>query len=129
MLLAGMAVFAAAPSVQAQYYQPQYGPMSGGTAYTPYVNLLQRNVNPAINYLGIVQPQLQAQATFQQLQSEINRPTPALMGPPRNTGIADTGYAPARYMQYQQFFNTLSAPRNLNYQITPGTNAATYGRR
>jgi hypothetical protein len=123
------ALLVVVPAAKAQMYQPQYGPMTGNTAYTPYVNLLQRNVNPAINYLGIVQPQLQAQATFQQLQNEINRTPPGFIGPPRNTGIADTGYAPARYMQYSQYFGTLSGPRNFSYQTTPGTNAATYGRR
>ena len=121
-------LFVVVPAAKAQMYQPQYGPMTSNSA-TPYVNLLQRNVNPAFTYLGIVQPQLQAQATFQQLQSEINRTPAGFIGPPRNTGIADTGYSPARYMQYHQYFGTLSGQRNMSYQTTPGTNAATFGRR
>lgn len=117
-----------APVAQAQMYQPQYAPMAGNSAMS-YINLLQPNSNPAFTYLGIVQPQFQAQATFQQIQSEIHRTPPGFIGPPRNSGIDDTGYAPARFMQYYQYFGTLTGPRNLNYQITPGTNAATYGRR
>lgn len=116
------------PAAKAQMYQPQYGPMTGNSAMS-YINLLQPNSNPALTYLGIVQPQLQAQTTFQQLRSEINRTPAGFIGPPRNTGVADTGYAPARYMQYSQYFGTLSAPRNMSYQTTPGTNAASYGRR
>ena len=121
-------LFVVVPAANAQMYQPQYGPMTSNSS-TPYVNLLQRNVNPAFTYLGIVQPQLQAQATFQQLQGAINRTPPGFIGPPRNSGIADTGYAPARFMQYNQYFNTLSAARNMTYQTTPGTTAASYGRR
>jgi hypothetical protein len=123
-----VALLVLAPAAQAQMNQPQYGPMTGSSAMS-YINLLQPNSNPAFTYLGIVQPQLQAQATFQQLQSEINRTPPGFIGPPRNTGIADTGYAPAHYMQYNQYFNTLSASRNMTYQTTPGATAARYGRR
>jgi hypothetical protein len=106
-------------------------PSYGGQSALPYVNLLQPNVNPAVTYMGIVQPQLQAQATFQQLQSQINltHTMPDSVAPPRNVGISDTGYAPARFMQYQQYFNTIySAPRG-NSQNQGGPNAAIFGRR
>jgi hypothetical protein len=39
---------------------------------SPYLNLLNRNGSPVINYYGIVRPQLQAQANFQSLQNQIN---------------------------------------------------------
>jgi hypothetical protein len=116
LLLTMGLVFGVAQATQAQYMQPQVSPY-GGTATTPYVNLLNRNVNPAIQYQGIVQPQLQAQSNFQYLQSEINaRPTYPTIAAPRNGGVADTGYAPARFMQYQQYYFTLPTGRSGNYQ-------------
>jgi hypothetical protein len=120
-------VFGAAHGAQAQYLQPETAPY-GGQTYVPYLNML-RGGNPAVNYFGLVRPQLQTQATFQQLQSEITRPMPAPVAPPRNRGVADTGSAPGRFMQYNQYFNTLSSPRAVNYQTVPGSTAATYGRR
>jgi opacity protein-like surface antigen len=122
LVMAGSAAHAQVPSGLPSY---------GGLSPLPYVNLLQPNINPAITYMGIVQPQLQAQSTFQQLQSEINvtRMMPGGVAPPRNVGVVETGYAPARFMQYQNYFNTLSTPRRVTYETQPGTSAAVYGRR
>jgi hypothetical protein len=126
LVVGALFLFATTPAARAQYLQPY-----GGQSYNPMVNLMQRNVNPAVQYMGIVQPQLQAQANFQQLQSDINltRAMPGGVAPPRNSGIADTGSAPARFMQYRQYFNTMSGQRRLNYQTQPGTLSASYGGR
>ena len=120
----------AVSSAHAQY-MPSQMMGYGGQAYSPYVNLLQRNVNPAVQYMGIVQPQLQAQSNFQQLQNQIDltRTMPGGVAPPRNSGISDTGSAPARFMQYRQFFNTMSGQNRPNYQTQPGSLSASYGRR
>lgn len=117
-------------AAQAQY-MPSGLPFYGGQSAMPYINLLQPNINPVVTYMGIVQPQLQAQATFQQLQSQVNmaRTMPDSVAPPRNVGISDTGTAPARFMQYQQYFNTVySTPRGIN-QFQGVSNAAGFGRR
>ncbi|HWG45122.1 MAG TPA: hypothetical protein VN688_20295 [Gemmataceae bacterium] len=141
LMVGGLVVFGAAQTVHAQYMQPQVSPY-GNTATTPYINLLQRNVNPAIQYQGIVQPQLQAQTRFGQLQNEIttNRQMYPTIAPPRNSGVADTGYAPARFMQYQQYYFTLPTGRGAGNPYggsaaaggappAAGTLSATFGRR
>lgn len=40
---------------------------------SPYLNLLNRQTNPAINYFGIVRPQLQFGQAIQQQQAELNQ--------------------------------------------------------
>ena len=111
-------------SVAQAQYLPSALPSYGGQSAMPYINLLQPNVNPAVTYMGIVQPQLQAQSAFQQMQTQINmsRMMPNSVAPPRNVGVSDTGAAPARFMQYQQYFNTTSSTLR-------GANAAAFGRR
>jgi hypothetical protein len=130
VVLGVLSVGLAAGSARAQgvYQQPMVG-MFGNQAWVPYINLL-RGGNTAVNYFGITRPVIQGQASLQYLQTEVNRqqfgPTVA---PPRNRGVSETGAAPARFMQYNQYFNTLQAPRAVNYQTVPGSQAATYGRR
>jgi hypothetical protein len=121
--------FAAVSSAHAQYTPPQMAGY-GNQAYSPYVNLLNRNINPAVTYQGIVQPQLQAQANFQQLQNQIDvtRTMPGGIAPPRNTGISDTGSAPARFMQFRQYFNTMSGQNRPNNQTRPTMMSGSYGR-
>ena len=135
-IIAGVVLTLAATMAQAQYVQPQVSPY-GNMAYSPYINMLQGGnglgggYNPAVTYMGIVQPQLQAQSNFMQLQNQINmtRMMPGGVAPPRNTGVADTGYAPARFLQYQQYFNTLATPRSGNNPTTTGANLPSYGGR
>jgi len=50
-------------------FQPQTNP-AGRPAVSPFLNLL-RGGNPAVNYYGLVRPQLQTQATLQQLQQQL----------------------------------------------------------
>lgn len=125
-LLGGLGV---ASSVQAQYTPPISG--YGNIAYTPYINLLNQSMNPAVAYQGIIQPQLQAQARFQNLQTQIDvtRMMPGGVAPPRNTGIADTGTVRARFLQYQQYFGTMGSPGRINYRTQPGTAGAPFGGR
>lgn len=117
-------------TARAQYVPPGM-PSYGAQSAMPYINLLQPNINPAVTFMGIVQPELQAQATFQQMQGQINqaRIMPGGVAPPRNGGITDTGYAPARFMQYQHYFNTTFNARRPNYQTQPGTGMGLYGGR
>ena len=119
-----------ASTARAQYMPPQMSSY-GGQSSMPYVNLLQRNVNPAVTYMGIVQPQLQAQSNFQHLQNEINltRTMPGGVAPPRNTGISDTGSAPARFMQFHQYYNTMANSRRAINPMQGGVGAGTYGGR
>jgi hypothetical protein len=127
-------VCAAAPVAQAQnqYVPPQVSSFSI-PVMVPYGNLLRGGTvgfNPLVNYLTSVQPQLQTQAMFQQLQSElVTRTATVPLTPPRNTGLADTGYSPVRFLSYPQYNFTLSSPNRTSFQTTPGTSATSYGQR
>src|SRR4051812_43208276 len=65
MLVLTASLVLAGSTAHAQYVPsgvPTYG--GGSQSAMSYINLLQPNVNPAVTYMGIVQPQLQAQANF-----------------------------------------------------------------
>ena len=62
--------------------QPQIGsyqPPINNPAFSPYLNLNNRGgTNAAINYFGIVQPQMQMQNAIQQLQGQVTTTQDAL---------------------------------------------------
>lgn len=127
--IVAIALLLTARMAPAQYVAPY-----NGTLANPYVNLLgstNGNFNPAVTYMGIVQPQLQMQAGMQQLQNGMNlgRVMPGGVAPPRNAGIADTGYFRARFLQYQQYFNTLSNRSSVGYPTQTGVGAAAMSGR
>ena len=124
----------AAPAAQAQYqYVPPQVSSLSIPVIVPYGNLLRGgnvSFNPLVNYLTSVQPQLQTQAIFQQLQSElVTRTATVPLTPARNTGVADIGYSPVRFLSYPQYNFTLSSPNRTSFQTTPCTSAASYGQR
>lgn len=65
----------AAGQVPGQPFGGPQGPMRT-PAFSPYLNLARRDVNPAINYFGIVRPQLQFASSIQALQSQSNQINP-----------------------------------------------------
>jgi hypothetical protein len=69
--------------------------------------------------------------TFQQFQNEINvtRMMPGGVTPLRNGGVTDTGNAPARFMPYQQYFNTTYNSRRPNYQTQAASRIGFAGGR
>jgi hypothetical protein len=119
---AAVVVFATAQAAQAQYVPPRVSPyMNNGVS--PYVNLL-RGGNPAVNYYGLVRPELQGQMAIQQLQEQVARPQLSVVAPPTNQVQSVTGHT-TRFMQYGQYFNTMAAPHPTG-QPAP---TATFGRR
>ncbi|HVS37920.1 MAG TPA: hypothetical protein VMS17_20340 [Gemmataceae bacterium] len=79
---------------------------------SPYLNLLNRG-NPAINYYGIVRPQIQQGQQLQTLQyglthavDEINTDQGTTTTTPGTA--TPTGHV-AGFMTYQRFFNTVNA--------------------
>ena len=57
--------------------QPPAAPRSAnGPTTSPYLNLARRGLGPAVNYYGIVRPQVQTAATLQGLQEPTNLPSP-----------------------------------------------------
>lgn len=117
-------------AAHAQYAPPATPGYGNNQSAMSYINLLQPNVNPALTYTGIVQPQMQAQTAFQQLQGNVNqmRMMPGGVAPPRNVGVTDTGYRAATFMSYQQYFNTAFNARRGGNQTQPGTNVGGFGR-
>src|SRR5207244_10208416 len=83
--------------------------------FSPYLNLLNRG-NPAVNYYGIVRPQIQQGQQLQVLQYGLAQTTaeataaltqPATAAP---GALPDTGHA-AGFMTYTKYFNTVSPRR------------------
>lgn len=96
------------PAVQ-QQPTPPYSP----PVVSPYLNLLHRG-NPAVNYYGIVQPQIQDARQLQMLQFGLNRTaaeaTAAEAAATTPGGLATTGHT-VGFMTYTRYFNTISSPR------------------
>jgi hypothetical protein len=125
MLTCLLLVLSAGSSAPAQtYVPPRVSPYANG-GISPYVNLL-RGGNPAINYYGLVLPEIQAQNSIQQLQTEVARQQATVVAPPTNQALSDTGHT-TRFMQYTQYFNTTAN----NHQQPGGTAtpATASGRR
>ena len=62
----------AATTARAQY---PLGPASGpgyNPPVSPYLNLLRRGSDPAINYFGLVRPEINASRALQGLQQQVN---------------------------------------------------------
>jgi hypothetical protein len=101
----------AASAAQAQ--QPVVQPTQPYTppVLNPYLNLL-RGGNPAVNYYGLVRPQMQQNQQLQRLQNGLARTTEeveaAAATPAMTPGVlADTGHT-VGFMTYSRFFNTVS---------------------
>ena len=96
-------LYAQAP-LDAQAPTQPYSP----PVFSPYLNLLNRG-NPAINYYGIVRPEMQDQQQLQRLQfglartnAEIEAATTAAPGV-----LATTGHA-VGFMTQARYFNTVN---------------------
>ncbi len=91
---------------RAPYTQPYSPPV-----LNPYLNLLNRG-NPAINYYGIVRPQIEQGQQLQVLQYGLNR-TAAEVNAAETAAttpgpLAPTGHT-VGFMTYTRYFNTLNA--------------------
>jgi len=94
-LLASVAVV----PVLAQAPPPYRPPVS------PYINLgRQQGLNPAINYYGIIRPQLQFSSSVQQLQQQISTNQQGITDL-QASALPATGHS-AQFMNYQRFFLT-----------------------
>ncbi|MGD9647715.1 MAG: hypothetical protein AB7U73_18530 [Pirellulales bacterium] len=77
-------------------------------SFSPYLNLLRNDTNPALNYFTLVRPQVRQdqtnrlrQAELDELQREVSPQPQRQMGTPQR--VRATGHA-SRYMDYQRFF-------------------------
>ncbi len=119
--LVALAVCFAARPVHAQaYVPPQVGPYGSG-GMSPYLNML-RPGNPAVNYYGLVQPQIQATQQFgllQQQTQQLARTQASLVAPPTNQAQVATGHT-TRFMQYGNYFMTTGIGRQGNQMAGAG---------
>jgi hypothetical protein len=101
----------AAPFAFAQFQGPIGGytpPYTAPPAFSPFLNLNRPGTNPAINYYGLVQPQLQTRQQLSNLQYQQNALASGLGGgTPLVTNQAlpqsTTGH-PVRYFDYSRYF-------------------------
>ena len=71
-------------------------------AFSPYLNLNRFGANPAINYYGLVRPQLKYNADIQQLQQntfELQQREPVVIG----SEMPATGHATG-FLNHQRYF-------------------------
>ena len=81
-------------------------------AVSPYLNLLNRG-NPAINYYGIVRPQIQQGQQLQTLQYGLTHAVDEIATDQGTTtttpgALAPTGHV-AGFMTYPKYFNTVNS--------------------
>jgi hypothetical protein len=103
VLLFGSGVNAQAPQI-GTYSPPVTNPRP---VISPYLNLNRTGVNPAINYFGIVRPQMENHQAIQNLQQQV-QVTQGMMqtqpGPMANDEIAPTGRTVGSYFNYSHYF-------------------------
>jgi hypothetical protein len=107
ILTAGMVLLAGSERASAQYYQPQiYNPYAP-PVFSPYLNLRVPG-NPAINYFGMVKPQMDVNRQLQIMQQQ--QAKAMQMGFMTNfpdeeplTGFAITGH-PTAFFNYGHYY-------------------------
>jgi hypothetical protein len=106
LLAAAAALAAQQAQAQVPFPANRAGPYTA-PAYSPYLNLL-RGGNPAVNYYGIVRPQIAFNNAVQGLQQQINTVAAQSYAPTTtDAGLPMTGHA-ASYMNYSHFFPGLT---------------------
>jgi hypothetical protein len=118
--VAAVFVAVSAESVVAQGLGPR--PMSArpGPTVSPYINLVRPGTTPAINYYGIVRPQLETNANLQFLRQGLLSPGVAAPGSSEADGVLITGRT-AGFMTHQSYFMTTGVP-NASRSAGFGTN-------
>jgi hypothetical protein len=110
--LIALTLFVTATAARAQApVQPPTQPYSP-PVISPYLNLLNRGNPAAINYYGIIRPQVQQSQQLQLLQFGLTKTaeeaTAALTQPTTAPGaLPDTGHA-VGFMTYPRYFNTVN---------------------
>lgn len=117
LVFAGGAELAAQPTI-GTYQRPTF---QRRPALSPYLNLANRG-NTAINYYGIIRPQLEARQALQTLQQEYNQLQTGLgQGQDQNI-LRATGNRPT-FFNYGTYYSTIPAPRQI-----PGFSPLLLGR-
>ena len=116
---------AAAGPVRAQPPVPG-GPAATRPAFSPYLNLARPGTAPALNYYGLVRPELQFRQSIQNLQGAVAANQQAIGGVQAEaTGVSPTGH-PTQFLNYGGYFltnaptiGTRTAPLPITGQTLP----------
>ena len=104
---------------QAQF-NPRFGTGAPGPAVSPYLNL-QRGGNPAINYYGLVRPQIAAARAFEALGTEVNNLE-------ASSQVSQTGNR-SSFMTQGRYFMNNGGPGAPRTGATTGTQTGTAPKR
>jgi hypothetical protein len=103
LALAAGTVYAQPIAPQTPTQQPYSPPV-----FSPYLNLLNRG-NPAINYYGIVRPEVQDQQQLQRLQFGLARTNAEIQAATTTTpGLLPTTGQTAGFMTQAHYFGTVN---------------------
>jgi hypothetical protein len=72
---------------------------------SPYLNLARRDVNPAINYYGLVRPQLEFRNAIQRLDNQLTADQQGVPGSDFSADVPVTGQRAQFQTQNKYFFN------------------------
>ncbi len=125
-----LALLAWAATGEAQGQTPAARPGTVPTSpppISPYLNLLRRGTIPAVNYYGLVRPQVEFRNSLQHLQqqvSEVAAPAAeAEAGPP----LPATGH-PVQFMNHARYFQNLGSRTTLSRAPTTAAPISTAPR-
>src|ERR1700678_234592 len=83
-MVAGFVLTGAAAHAQGPQWRPGPGgfaPLNQSPAFSPYLNLNRGGTSAAINYYGLVRPQIDFQNSINNLQQQVDAPGTGLAGP------------------------------------------------
>jgi hypothetical protein len=106
LLLSALFALICDGAAQAQYVRPGVNPALR-PKFSPYLNLLRTDVDPALNYYGLVRPQMDFYSSIQQLgqqQSALATQQQDLLGP---TALPATGHTTG-FLNHNRYFMTRS---------------------
>ena len=92
----------AAPA-HAQFQPGPYGGPGYSPPVSPYLNLLRRGSDPAINYYGIVRPELSFQRSIIGLQQQVNAVGAQAAADTQGLSLVSTGH-PIVFSNYSHYY-------------------------
>jgi hypothetical protein len=109
-------------SAQAQYQQG-YGNAAQRPPFSPYLNLLRTGSSPAINYYGIVRPEVAFSNSIYQLQGQQTQLSNQQDNLAAYTALPTTGHASGFMTQGKYFMSSGGGQSQVGGQGQPGSSA------
>jgi hypothetical protein len=91
-----------APAQLPGSFAPGTPPMQAGPTFSPYLNLLQRG-NPAINYYGLVRPEMQFRSAIQNLSNELEQTQADTAVNGQSQNLTQTGH-PIQFFNLSHYY-------------------------